>query len=79
MFSAASALLIGAAANPYTVVGKVFSWKPLRFLGTISYGITVHFPIIALTNALVPSTRINVCLCVFQNCSVYTPASASYT
>jgi peptidoglycan/LPS O-acetylase OafA/YrhL len=79
VFSAASALLIGAAANPYTVVGKVFSWKPLRFLGTISYGIYLwHFPIIALTNALVPSTRINVVLCVFQIAASILLASASY-
>ena len=79
VFSVASALLIGAAANPNTVIGKVFGLKPLRFIGRISYGIYLwHFPVIALTNTWVPATSINAVLCVFQVAVSILLAAGSY-
>ena len=78
-FSVISVVLIAAAANPLTIIGKVFSLKPLKFIGKISYGIYLwHFPVIALTNSMIQSTKINVVLCVLQVAASILLAAASY-
>ncbi len=79
VFSAVSALLIAAAVSPSSLVSKVFSWRPLRFIGQISYGVYLwHFPIIVLSNALVPRTRIHVGLTALQITASILLAAASY-
>jgi peptidoglycan/LPS O-acetylase OafA/YrhL/lysophospholipase L1-like esterase len=50
LLSAATVLVIAAAAHPSTWVGRVLGAGPLRWLGERSYGIYLwHLPIIALT------------------------------
>jgi peptidoglycan/LPS O-acetylase OafA/YrhL len=79
VFSLVSVLLIGAAASPLTITGKVFGALPLRFIGKISYGVYLwHFPIIVITNSLFPSSSINVLLCVLQVASSILLATVSY-
>lgn len=79
VFSAASVLLIAAAANPSTVVGRLFSFKPLRFIGKISYGVYLwQYPIIIITNAMFPSNRLNAVLCISQVAATFLMAVISY-
>lgn len=41
--------LIIALVDPHNVIAKVFSWKPLVYVGKISYGIYIwHYPILLL-------------------------------
>ena len=50
LLSAATALVVGAAASPASRIGGVLGCRPLRWVGVRSYGIYLwHFPIIALT------------------------------
>ena len=79
VFSVISVLLIAATVSPSSLIRKVFSWRPLRFIGQISYGVYLwHFPIIALSNALVPRTRIHIGLTALQITASILLAAASY-
>jgi peptidoglycan/LPS O-acetylase OafA/YrhL len=78
-FSAVSLVLIAAAANPSTVIGRIFSLKPLRFVGNISYGMYLwQFPVIVISNAVVQSNSVNVLLCIGQVAATILLAAVSY-
>lgn len=79
VFSAASALVIGAAASPATIIGKIFAFRPLRYIGKISYGVYLwQFPIIVITNTMMPSNKLNVLLSVCQVAGTLLMATLSY-
>lgn len=45
-----SAVVIASVCHPASLLGKMLSWKPLRWIGSRSYGIYLwHYPIIMLT------------------------------
>ncbi len=79
VFSVISALLIAAAAAPSTITSRLFSFKPLLFIGKISYGLYLwQFPVIVITNAMFESSSINVLLCLSQVAITISLATASY-
>ncbi|NLA87186.1 MAG: acetyltransferase [Clostridiales bacterium] len=79
MFSVISALLIAAAAAPSTIISRLFSFRPLLFIGKISYGLYLwQFPVIVITNAMFESSSINVLLCLSQVAITFALATASY-
>lgn len=52
--SLAAAVVVATLAHPASRLARVFGWKPLRWIGTRSYGIYLwHYPVIALTTPLV--------------------------
>lgn len=54
IFSIAAACTVAALAHPATFLGKLFGWRPLRWLGECSYGIYLwHYPVIVLTSPVV--------------------------
>ncbi|WP_195574177.1 acyltransferase family protein [Paenibacillus sp. 1001270B_150601_E10] len=54
LLSVATVMLIAAIAYPGSVYNRIFSLKPLKWIGVRSYGIYLwHYPIIILTTPLV--------------------------
>ncbi|MBR0599661.1 acyltransferase family protein [Sinanaerobacter chloroacetimidivorans] len=50
LFCFNSALLIACVCHSGSLLGRLFSWKPLRWMGTRSYGIYLwHYPVIVLS------------------------------
>jgi peptidoglycan/LPS O-acetylase OafA/YrhL len=48
-----SALLIVCVCHPRGFLGRIFSWKPLRWIGVRSYGIYLwHYPIMVLSTPI---------------------------
>lgn len=51
IISLITAILIGVIAQPTSILGKLFAWKPLKWLGERSYGIYLwHYPVIVLSS-----------------------------
>ncbi|WP_018756976.1 acyltransferase family protein [Paenibacillus terrigena] len=62
-----TAILIAALLRPDTLLSKLFSWTPLRWIGVRAYGIYLwHFPIIELTKPAVDTDGFNVLLAIMQ-------------
>ncbi|KXZ17872.1 peptidoglycan O-acetyltransferase [Bacillus nakamurai] len=50
LISITAAVLIACVCHPSSFLGHVLSWKPLRWIGTRSYGIYLwHYPVIVLS------------------------------
>lgn len=53
LFSLNTALLIACVCHPDGILGSILSWKPLRWIGTRSYGIYLwHYPIMVLSTPI---------------------------
>ncbi len=53
LFSLNTALLIACVCHPKGILGPMLSWKPLRWIGTRSYGIYLwHYPIMVLSTPI---------------------------
>lgn len=58
--SAVTAVLIAVIVHPASSIGKLFSFKPLLWIGARSYGIYIwHFPIIVLLGIAVKTENIS--------------------
>ncbi|MFN2746760.1 acyltransferase family protein [Bacillus sp. z60-18] len=50
LISICAAIFIGCVSHPSSFIGHLLSWKPLRWIGTRSYGIYLwHYPVIVLS------------------------------
>lgn len=50
LISITAAVLVACLCHPSSFLGHVLSWKPLRWIGTRSYGIYLwHYPVIVLS------------------------------
>ncbi len=79
VFSIASCVLIAAVVSPTTVIGKFFGLRPLRFIGKISYGVYLwQFPVIIISNTMMPSNKLNVILSICQVAATILLATVSY-
>ncbi len=53
LFSLNTALLIACVCHPKGILGTILSWRPLRWIGTRSYGIYLwHYPIMVLSTPI---------------------------
>ncbi len=53
LFSLNTALLIACVCHPQGILGPIFSWKPMRWIGTRSYEIYLwHYPIMVLSTPI---------------------------
>ncbi len=67
LFSIAAAVVVAVLAHPASRLGRVFGFKPLRFLGVCSYGIYLwHYPVIALTSPAVNTNGVDIRLTLGQ-------------
>lgn len=50
LISIVAAILVACVSHPSSFLGRLLSWKPLRWIGTRSYGIYLwHYPVIVLS------------------------------
>lgn len=67
IFSMVTALVVMAIAHPASRIGKIFGWRPLRWLGESSYGIYLwHYPVIVLTSPVVRTGEANLLHIIWQ-------------
>ena len=67
LFSLAAVGVVAALAHPDSRLAKLFSWRPLCWLGACSYGIYLwHYPVIVLTSPVVDTGGFNVSRALMQ-------------
>lgn len=79
LLSIYTALLVACLAHPASLLGKIFSIWPLRWIGTRSYAIYLwHYPIIILTTPNLYSGEVNMTLIFWQMLATIVMAELSY-
>lgn len=79
LLSIASAVLVACLAHPSSTIGKVFSAKPLRWIGARSYGIYLwHYPVIALTTPASEAESFDLWRAVLQTAASIALAALSW-
>ncbi|TVX94109.1 acyltransferase family protein [Paenibacillus agilis] len=67
LLAVATAMLMAALAHPASRLSKMFSWKPLQWIGVRSYSLYLwHYPVIMLTNPTVDTDGLNVVRSIAQ-------------
>ncbi|UVI27626.1 acyltransferase family protein [Paenibacillus spongiae] len=67
VLSAATAAAVAALAHPGSRLGVLMSWKPLRWMGTRSYGIYLwHYFVICITKPAIQTGEVNPAFMLFQ-------------
>ncbi|MCR8845316.1 acetyltransferase [Paenibacillus sp. SC116] len=67
LLAVATAMLMAALAHPASRLNKLFSWKPLQWIGIRSYSLYLwHYPVIMLTNPAVDTDGFNAVRSVAQ-------------
>lgn len=67
LYSVAAACLVAVLAHPASRLGRLFGWRPLRWLGECSYGIYLwHYPVIILTSPAVNTNGISLSRTLWQ-------------
>lgn len=74
-----TAVLVGSVIQKKSILGRILSWKPLRWIGLRSYGIYIwHYPIIELTRPSINTDGFNVWLTIGQVAASVVLAAFSY-
>ncbi|MBC1245433.1 acyltransferase family protein [Listeria booriae] len=72
-------VMIATIAHPASYLSKLFSFKPLRWIGTRSYGIYLwHYPIITLTTPITEVGTPNLMRAALQVAATFIIAELSY-
>ncbi|MEL1135709.1 acyltransferase family protein [Desulfitobacterium sp. THU1] len=67
LFSVAAAILVAVLTHPASILSRIFSWRPLRWLGECSYGIYLwHYPVIVLSDPVVNTGDLNLSRTLWQ-------------
>ncbi|MEK4198820.1 acyltransferase family protein [Cytobacillus sp. FSL K6-0265] len=74
-----SAVVIACVCHPSSILSKWLSWKPLRWIGTRSYGIYLwHYPIIILTTPVDQIASPQLWRVLLQLIAIFAIAEVSY-
>ncbi|MDN7306509.1 peptidoglycan O-acetyltransferase OatA [Listeria monocytogenes] len=72
-------IMIATISHPASYLSKIFSFKPLRWIGTRSYGIYLwHYPIITLTTPVLEITQPNIWRAILQVAATFIIAELSF-
>lgn len=79
LLSLTTAVLIATLAHPASLLGKLMSIKPLRFIGVRSYGMYLwHYPVIILTTSTIHSGQPNLIRAIMQLMMIVLLSSLSW-
>ncbi|WP_248762427.1 acyltransferase family protein [Paenibacillus sp. ATY16] len=79
VLSVASGLVIVASASPFSKIGRLLAWKPLRWIGVRSYGIYLwHYPVQVLAGPKEPGAESNLPYQLVQLVIILIISSLSY-
>ncbi|MBC6124521.1 acyltransferase family protein, partial [Listeria seeligeri] len=72
-------VMIATIAHPASYLSKIFSFKPLRWIGTRSYGIYLwHYPIITLTTPVLEIGQPSIWRSILQVAATFIIAELSF-